>query len=92
MYKFIISNGSSSEDYLFGDFYDDYVVASEKANSVFVDRAMRTRGCSFSTYRTDIRVGSIVSVRGLAYKVRGVRIEADEASIISQIRGERYEN
>ena len=58
----------------------------------FVEGSYTHRGVSFRTYLTDIAIGSIISVRGLPYKVTAVRYEVDAVTMTCNITGERYEN
>ena len=92
MFKFVINNGSQKEETIYGDFYDDFAVAEEKSVSVFVDKSLREKTCTFQTYRTDLKVGNIINARGLPYKITAVDIAETPESIISTVHGERYEN
>ena len=92
MYKFILKNGSDKEVVITGDMFDDEAVATERAGAEFVEGSYTYRGVSFTTYRTDIALGSIISVRGVPFKVIELSFTQDSKKLTCDIKGERYEN
>ena len=86
------NTGLSGTISITSEFLDTDARASARALAEFVEGSFSVRSCSFQTYLTDIKVGDIVSVRGLSYKVTSVGIAVDAIKMVSSITGERYES
>ena len=91
MFKFVFANGSDTEVTIVGDFFDVELVAQERAEAEFIDTAYRNIDVTADTYRTDIRIGMVLSIEGAPYKITEIDIAWDKVKIVTSIRGERYE-
>ena len=66
-------------------------LAELRAKREFLKSGYTQRICTFKTYRSDIKLNDIISVKGLKYKVVQVQISSDDKKVIFSIKGVRYE-
>jgi len=66
-------------------------VAEQRARYEFMNNGYSKKPITFKTWRTDININDIISVRGLKFKVTSVNIVTNETKIETTISGVRYE-
>lgn len=90
-FSFQIENGNTGSMVISDPLLETLPLAQERALSEFLKNSYEIREVNFKTYRTDIKIGDIINVKGLPYKVKGIYSSINRTSIVNTIKAVRYE-
>lgn len=90
-WKFQLENGNMNSMTISDPLLESETLASERAKSEFLKNGHKLSEISFNTYRTDLTKNMIIMVRGLKYLIKGISTSQTDRSILTTIRGVRYE-
>jgi len=91
VYKFELTNGNIGEMNIEEELIDSEAIARERAMSEFLKNGYKKRQNSFKTYRTDIKLNSVIKIEGVGYVVKSIKYDWDAVKCIATVTGVRYE-
>lgn len=91
MYKYEIANGKKGSININEPLIDRDTVANARANAEFLNNGYTKRYIEFVTYKTNIKIYDIISVKGNSYRVISVTLNMNDKQITSTVKAVRYE-
>ena len=89
-WEFSFANGQSGVKTVSSELIDNETIAKQRAIAEFMNGGVKRKYITFKTYHTDIKVGNLIQLEGLTYKVISVTINLHGAVIMSTVKGVHY--
>ena len=90
-WEFRLNNGQNGVKEITDPLIDTEEIAHQRANAEFLAGGYLKRKLSLKTHRTDLKIGDIIIVNGLAYRILSVAVRYNGISLVSEINGVRYD-
>lgn len=88
---FTLANGGKEALTITNQLFVNEAQAEQRAKSEFLEKGHKKINVSFSTWRTDIKVGDVVRLQGRPYLVLRTESFWKDGEIGSTVEGVRYE-
>lgn len=90
-WQFDLANGNEGKAIISDILLNTQAIAEERARSEFLQRGYRLKTISFNTHRTDFALNDVINILGMPYLIKNIQVSINSISMISTIKGVRYE-